>query len=235
MTLLVIRLVNTLAIWFHFIPNPYLQDVHHYRTAPVIPDGEGTLSTEAGNEKVVVFLLGFKINHPGGILAPYIKEIGDYNNAFWEELAANAPDSGYYGSTGFTSRDERGAVQLLMLSYWRSTEDLHKFAYDKHHREVWDKWNKWNKEGKVDHLGINHEVFECDRHKWEGVYLNFQPTLMGATSYLRKGDKLVGGTVDDSWVSGLMDARKGKLRTSAGRLGRDPASLAGQYGEAPKE
>ena len=232
-TLLAFRLLDTVAITYGIRSNPYLKNANLFRTAPVIPDSEGEVSSEAADEKVVVFFLGFKVNHPLGILAPHVSEIGDANNAFWKELAANAPESGYLGSSGWTSRDERGAAELMTISYWRSTEDLHNFAYGPSHRKIWDKWNQLSKEGKVSHLGISHELFEVDRHKWEGVYLNFQPTLLGATSYLRKGDKFVGGNVDDQWVTGLMDASKGKLRTSAGRLGRDPAQLDGVYGSTP--
>ena len=55
----------------------------------------------------------------------------------------------------------------------------------------------------------------------ENVYINFQPTGLGATTYLRKGDgKVESGGVADEWISPLVDARKGKVSSSAGRLGR---------------
>lgn len=225
--LLAARSLDTLAIIFKFKPNPYLEGAIHNRVAPQIPDSEGNFSSNAGSAKVAVFLLGFKVNDPRGIFAPYLQDIGTANDGLWKELAANAPDSGYYGSSVWTSRDSKGAVEILTISYWRSTEDIHEFAYGPSHKKIWDQWNKWDKEGVVKHLGINHEIFEVDAHRWEGVYLNFQPTMLGATTFLRKGDKDVGGVVEDQWVSALMDARKGKLRTSAGRLGRDPAALDG--------
>ncbi|KPI42521.1 uncharacterized protein AB675_9799 [Cyphellophora attinorum] len=230
LTLLVLKFLDTLAIHFNLKKNPYLQAAILHRTAPVIPDSDGTISTEAADEKIVVFILGFKVNHPSGLFAPYLKDIGDANSAMWKELGRTAPDSGYLGSSSWSSRDARGGVHLMTLSYFRSTDDLHRFAYGPTHRAIWDKWNKWNKAGKVDHLGINHEIFEVEKHKWEAVYLNFQPTQLGATSFLRKGDKMVGGVVDDQWVGSLMDASKGKLRTSAGRLGRDPNALESVYG-----
>ena len=55
---------------------------------------------------------------------------------------------------------------------------------------------------------------------WEGIYINFQPTLLGSTTYLRKGGKLEGGEVKQEWVNGLMDANRGTLRTSNGRRGQ---------------
>lgn len=64
-----------------------------------------------------------------------------------------------------------------------------------------------------------HEVYEADRGMWEGVYINFQPTLLGSTTYLKKDGKLVGGEVGEQWISPLMDANKGPLRTSMARRG----------------
>lgn len=64
-----------------------------------------------------------------------------------------------------------------------------------------------------------HEVFEADKGMWEGVYINFQPTLLGKTTYLKKEGKMVGGEVAEEWISPLMDASKGKLRTSNNRRG----------------
>jgi hypothetical protein len=64
-----------------------------------------------------------------------------------------------------------------------------------------------------------HEVFEADKGMWESVYVNFQPTLLGSTTYLKKNGKLVSGEVSEEWISPLMDAARGKLRTSMGRRG----------------
>jgi hypothetical protein len=65
-----------------------------------------------------------------------------------------------------------------------------------------------------------HEVFEAPRGMWEAVYINFQPTLLGATSYLKKGGKMEAGKVADEWVSPLVDANRGLMRTSNGRRGQ---------------
>lgn len=51
--------------------------------------------------------------------------------------------------------------------------------------------------------------------------MNFQPTGLGATSFLRRGEgEVEGGKVADEWIGPLVDARRGKVRSSAGRLGR---------------
>lgn len=224
--------LKTLAITLGILRNPYLEGVTFDRTAPQIPDADGNFHSEAGAENITVFLLGFKINHPLGILAPHIQTINEANILMWKELEETAPESGYYGGSEWTCRDPRGALEVLTISYWRSTEDVHRFAYGPVHRKIWDFWNSHHKE--LGHLGISHEIYEVPKHKWEGVYLNFQPTLLGATSYLKKGDKFIGGNVDDKWISSLLDASKGRLRTSAGRLGRDPTELYETFNDTPK-
>jgi hypothetical protein len=68
-----------------------------------------------------------------------------------------------------------------------------------------------------------HEVFEAPKGMYEAVYINFQPTLLGATTYLKRGDKLEGGNVPDQWVGSLLDANRGRMRTSVGRRGQKSA------------
>ena len=62
-----------------------------------------------------------------------------------------------------------------------------------------------------------HEVYEADRGMWESVYVNFQPTLLGNTTFLKREGKMAGGEVKEEWISPLLDASKGRLRTSNGR------------------
>ena len=52
-------------------------------------------------------------------------------------------------------------------------------------------------------------------------YVNFQPTGLGATTYLKKPDGAIEyGKLAGEWISPLVQANKGPLRSSAGRLGR---------------
>lgn len=103
----------------------------------------------------------------------------------------------------------------MTISYWRSIEDVHAYAHSPLHRAGWHWWDTTLAEHK--HIGFMHEVFEAPRGMWEGVYVNFQPVLLGATTFLRRGNKLEGGEVSNEWVSGLLDANRGKLKTSQGR------------------
>ena len=112
---------------------------------------------------------------------------------------------------------DSGTPELMVLSYWRSLDDLHNFAASKLHLEAWSWWERTLKQH--DYLGIFHEIYHAGPKNWENIYVNFQPTLLGATTYLKKGDKLEGGVVPEEWVSPLVDASRGKFRTSKGRLG----------------
>lgn len=65
--------------------------------------------------------------------------------------------------------------------------------------------------------------------------MNCEPTGLGATSYLKKGDKLVNGVVAEKWISPLVNARKGKLRTMMGRMGSGTGAENEKYGLDPYE
>jgi hypothetical protein len=121
------------------------------------------------------------------------------------------------GQSAWTRRDENGANEIIFISYWRSLEEVHRYAHGPSHRAAWKWWESTLKQHN--YIGFMHEVFEADKGMWEGVYINFQPTLLGQTTYLKKDGELVGGQVSEEWISPLMDAGKGKLRTSMGRRG----------------
>jgi heme-degrading monooxygenase HmoA len=226
------RLAYTLLITFHIIPNPYLKNSILHRTAALVPDENGNFSDEAGAEPVVCFHLGAKYNHPLGIFAPNVKELGDHFEGMLKELDSSLGHQGFLGGSFFYSPDRDGIMELTFISYWRTIDAIHNFAYGPLHRKAWEWWNGLTQKESM-HLGINHEIFAAGPHQWEAIYLNHQPTLLGACTYLRKGDKLVGGTVPDTYLNGLMDARKGKLRGSAGRLGWQPTKLYEKHGAEP--
>ena len=226
------RLTYTALVTFHLLPNPYLKDSILSRAAAQVPDADGNFSDRGANEKVVCFHLGSKYNHPMGFFAPNVKELADRFEVMNKELDANLGNNGYLGGSAFYSPTPNGAMEMTFISYWRSIEAIHEFAYGPAHRSGWDWWNALTaKESK--HIGINHEIFAAGPGQWEAIYINHQPTLLGATTYLKKGDKMVGGTVDDQYIRGLMDARKGTLKSSAGRLGWQPERLYEKFDRVP--
>ncbi len=66
-------------------------------------------------------------------------------------------------------------------------EDIHTYAHGPTYRVAWEWWYKMLKE--MDDTGINHEIFLADKGQWESIYVNFQPTMLGAASYLRRHGK----------------------------------------------
>jgi hypothetical protein len=119
------------------------------------------------------------------------------------------------------------------FKYWRSIEDLHAFAHGPLHREGWEWWNRTLKEHP--HLAIYHEVFAVNSKNWETIYTNCEPTGLGATSYLKKGDKLASAVAPDQWVSPLVDASRGQLRTMLGRMNQGTGAEHEKYGSDPYE
>ena len=68
--LLSFRIVDALLIHFRLKKNPFLQNaILKKRFSAVVPDKDGKFRG-AGQEKVVILLLGAKSNHPFGFFAP---------------------------------------------------------------------------------------------------------------------------------------------------------------------
>ncbi|KAL2064730.1 hypothetical protein VTL71DRAFT_3868 [Oculimacula yallundae] len=215
--LLLFRIIETTLITYKLIPNPYLKDAIMKKTTAQPHDREGNF-TSPGKEKIAIMLLGAKSNHPLGVFEPDFGRVGGFLRKMTEELNGDpTQDSGFLGQSAVTRKDKNGATEQITISYWRSIEDVHRFAYSPNHLSAWRWWNDNVK--RLDHIGIMHEVYEADAGMWEGVYVNFQPTLLGNTTYLKKDGKLVGGEVKEEWVRPLLDANRGKLRTSNGRRG----------------
>lgn len=216
---LFLRSVDTFLVMFKFKANPYMEGVIKGRVTALVPNEDGEI-TGPGEQQVAILLLGAKSNHPMGFFSPAFLEVNDWLLRINDEL--DSPDTaptGFLGQTSFFRKDQRGAMEGCFVSYWRSIEDLHHFAHTGLHRETWLFWEKNLK--RFDAVGINHEIFLAEPGAWENVYINFQPTALGATTYLKKGDKVVGGKVADEWIYPLVDARRGKLAKSSGRLGWD--------------
>jgi len=216
--LLTVRIIDTALITAGIKPNPYMEGVLMKKTTAQPLDVKGDFAGP-GQEKIAILLLGAKSNHPLGFFAPDFGTVGEHLEAMTHELESEADqDTGFLGQTGWQRKDANGADELLFISYWRSINAVHAYAHGPLHREAWKWWESTIK--KHNAIGFMHEVFEADKGQWEAVYINFQPTALGATTYLRRNGKTESGTVADEWVSPLLDANKGKLRTSAGRRGQ---------------
>ncbi len=128
--------------------------------AKVIP-GRFTAQTD---EPFVVFIIGMRVNKffafrkwiaTSMAMGPMIRTLYQH------------PEKGFLGAQTFIFW--RGVVTV---QYWRSFEDLEKFARDKDdpHLESWRKFNKTI--GTDGSVGIFHETFLVDAGKYEALYGN---------------------------------------------------------------
>ena len=68
---LLLRIVNGLLIHYGYLKNPYMQGVYLGRRTALVPNEQGVIEEDGSKkEKVVVFLLGAKSNHPLGFYSP---------------------------------------------------------------------------------------------------------------------------------------------------------------------
>jgi len=128
--------------------------------AKIFP-GRFTADTEG---PFVVFLIGMRVNKPLALhkwlpaalaMGPMLRSL--YGN----------PDSGFLGGEVIFYPGGIGLIQ-----YWRSTEDLERFARSPQetHLKAWQRFNK--SVGKDGSVGIWHETYEVAAGRYETIYAN---------------------------------------------------------------
>lgn len=217
--LLAIRIAKPILMTYGWLENTYMKDVILGRTVPVFPpsssSGPATTTdrTSPSNDQICVLIIAARSNHPLGMFGPGYNELGDYFTSMSAELDANAEEHGFLGQTAWQSasdkRSSRGEVGANL--YFKSAEHLHAYA----HGPLHTKGMQWWMATKPKHVGIMHEIFVAPKGSWEGVYVNYHPTGLGATTAPVAMDD--GSTV---WVNSLVEG-KGKLAYSRGRMGRE--------------
>ena len=120
--------------------------------------------TAAIDGPFVVFLIGMRINQPLAVrkwlptaaaMRPMLRSL--YQN----------PESGFLGGEGFLYSGGVGLIQ-----YWRSAEDLERFAHSpsEPHLKAWQRFNK--AVGKDGSVGIWHETYQVAAGAYEAIYAN---------------------------------------------------------------
>ena len=134
--------------------------------------------TARRDEPFVVFIIGLRINRffdfKGWV--PTARAMGP----MLKELYAH-PEKGFLGAEYFLY--SRGPA---IVQYWRSFEDLEKFARnpDDPHLPAWQRFNR--SVGKDGSVGIFHETFIVERGNYEAVYSNMPVFgLAKATEHVR--------------------------------------------------
>ena len=123
--------------------------------------------TAQHDEPFVVYLLGMRINR----LFAFSKwlSVARAIRPMMRTLSEN-PEKGYLGGRYFYYWREAGMIQ-----YWRSYEDMERFARDPEdpHPGPWRRFNETvSADGSV---GIWHEAFLVERGRYETIYGNMPP------------------------------------------------------------
>lgn len=114
----------------------------------------------------VVFLVGARINQWRNLYK--FKWIGDAFNRMIVTLQQH-PEKGYLGGESFFNLGTRTNINL---TYWRSYEDLERFAHSKDdpHLQPWRDFN--SKVGNDGSFGIWHETYLIQATHYEAIYNN---------------------------------------------------------------
>nr|WP_205524726.1 DUF4188 domain-containing protein [Paenibacillus sp. ALJ109b] len=122
---------------------------------------KGRYSAEIDGE-FVVFIIGMRVNRLWAIhkWLPVFKSMGP----MIKELYMN-PDTGLLGTEFFMSW--RG---VTLLQYWRSYDELEKYARGGLHLEAWKRFNQ--SVGSDGSVGIYHETYKAQSGSYETIYAN---------------------------------------------------------------
>nr|POE46774.1 monooxygenase [Quercus suber] len=218
----------TYAISTGWMRNTYMDNVIPKKFAAQFPDTDGQHGTRPADSDVVVFLIGTRSNHPLGILAPGFKDMGTFFPNMVKDLEANAEEFGFLGMTSWLNTDNRTSKsELMQVGYFRTTEDLHKFAHSEYHMKGWTWWNRHVKQ--YPHISIWHETYHVPKGHWESIYINSHAGGITSTTH-RYLDKVTGR---EMWASPIVDASRGLLKTSAGRMSRSQGDEHDKLGTDP--
>ncbi|WP_404450658.1 DUF4188 domain-containing protein [Virgibacillus necropolis] len=123
---------------------------------------EGRYTTK-NDQDMVVFLIGMRINKRRAIrkwLPVFTAMPG-----MIKELYQNKEDLGFLSMESFF-----GLRTTVMISYWRSTEDLLAYSKGQKHLTAWKNFN--NKVGNNGAVGIYHETYVVQKGNYEAIYGN---------------------------------------------------------------
>lgn len=78
-------------------------------------------------------------------------------------------------------------------------------------------------------MSIYHETFHVPKGHWETIYINSHPSHLASSAHKITDEK----TGEELWASPIVDASKGLLKTSAGRMSRSNADEHDKYDDDP--
>ena len=192
--------------------NSLMDGVIPSKFSSAFPDSQGTYGSKAADSEIVVFHIGFRNNHPLGIFAPGVKQMGEFFQHMVVDLEAHDEEYGLMGATNWLNASARTTQnETLVVAYFKTVEGVHAFAHSEYHLNAWKWWNEHLKNEGWSHMSIYHELYHVPKGNWETIHGNSH--VSGLPSSRVKTD-------DGLWVSPLVDASRGLLKTSSGRMAR---------------
>jgi len=123
----------------------------------------------------VVFLIGMRINRIWKFwkwLPIFVAMPG-----MLKELASNP-------GSGFLSGDAWFGRTIILVQYWKSTDDLIRYAHDKDSKHL-PAWRRFNRAiGKSGDVGIFHETYPIAKEGFEVIYANMPAFGLGRAGTL---------------------------------------------------
>ncbi|KAH6655974.1 hypothetical protein BKA67DRAFT_645385 [Truncatella angustata] len=215
---LLLRLIPALLVSYGLLTNLELQEVNPYKASVMFPRPGGSSGLNPSGEGIALLILGIRISHPLGILAPGAKATGDLFRSLVEDLDAHPSEHGWLGGSLINGRTRTGLKNdhLSIIGYFKTMEDLHKFAHGPMHRNAWNWWSANVK--SMPHIGIYHEAYDVPANHWEAIYLQTPSIGLGRCKIK---------SADGQWRNLLIDAKHEIWRSSAGRMGRGEGKTFG--------
>ncbi|OAA65310.1 hypothetical protein SPI_02097 [Niveomyces insectorum RCEF 264] len=220
------HLIDSFLIWGGMRANPYMSGVVPGKVSAQVPG-----STAPSQNPVVVIKLAARSNHPLGVFHPHMRRISMFFRDMITDLDEHSEQYDYLGACSYLANERATANEVMILAYFRSYEGLHRWSHVTGgvHRDAWNYWNNdimghgRAKEGRL--FSIMHEVYQIPAQKWESIFINYHPSGLGATTYKVNMD---GQT---EWASPLVDASRGLLRSSKGRMALSEGNDHEIYGD----
>ncbi|KAL7796082.1 hypothetical protein V8C37DRAFT_373076 [Trichoderma ceciliae] len=205
------RISHTMLVHFGILRNPQMDDVLMGKYTVQMPDKDGNPPSESAEHGMAVIMLGMRTNHALGLFGPGARELGDSITEMLASLSKDKKNNGFLGASYYQSTNERLTTNGFMTCcYFRSVEDIHRFAHSPIHREGWNWWSSIT--DSHPHLSIMHELYSAPKKNWENIFINYHLTGIGKiqTPVIINGRE----------YKPVVNALRGPLSTQKGRIGQ---------------
>lgn len=206
--------------------NTYMDGVIMSKYSAQFPDKSGDFGNQPARDSMCVFLIGARNNSPIGLLHKGNKKLGEYMNAMQEELKADPEKHGLLGTSAWTGTEREASPAVMLVMYFKSAADVHRYAHGELHRKGWTWW--YNNIKDLGEISIFHELYEVPSGNYETIYDHMPPMLAAATQH--KLNIKTDQGVQAAYMNPSVDARKGLLKSSRGRMSRSNGADNDRYG-----